>query len=786
MVFIRNKVYPKQEEFYHKILQYLLSVLLVNGLILLLLLAFFSNGNKLIFNLNHQKDFAIKYAILAMVMAVAEPFFEKYLKIKHISTPIKVIAFFLICALLLRVANYIAQPVWENAEYNPTYGIYSEPENTVESLFIGTSHIRSGISPMELYKNYGICAYDISTSGQPTAASYFWIEEAYRLNEDTLDTVIFDVSSLRKGFGSSNYHIAIDPMHFSPIKLQAVGAYSKNFKDFFSNLVPLFSYHDRWKELANEDFSKDKIEPQKYLRGYYFTVSQWIDHEANYFDIHQPLLLAEKNTEVFLLNEEALKYFDRMVSFCEEHNIRLVLIKTPANWSSEEHNAVQTLADDYGLDFIDFNIEPYYSDIGFDLSANLENPADINNLHANYYGSVKITDYLGNYLIQECGNRDVRGDEKYGFMDEELEEYSRYIIKTELEEIEDPSIYLADLLERDDYEIFISVKGDGSLHLTDEQREYFASVGLDQLSALGYKDSYLAVIDDGTIIVEDSREYDENLDLYGDAKDVTEAMTITAEGVLEDGTDYSLTSCGGNTAAKSSCVLDGMEYSVNTEGFNFVVYDKKLQFVVDETVFDTHSSSTRKSLNVESALSNDLDAGVEYTNLSGDEKKLYRYDMLVNAEMAEKTSGADGFLNYLSYFWDSDDYTIFIAANGDASEALSDEVRDFLADIGLRELPDLQYRDSYIAIASGGEIWEEMKSSGTDPIEADGPGYTVISGINDAENDSSIIINGTERSLNTRGLNVVVVSNKDSSFVSAMSFDTYETTPSIPDNWPAE
>ncbi len=783
MVLIRNKLFPKQTKFYHKIIQYLGCVIAINGLILLLLLAFFTNGGHLIYNLNHQTIFAVKYIALALTFAIAEPFIEKKLKVKHISSIIKVATFLLLLVVGFRIVNFIVQPIWESYDYNPTHSIYNEPENSIETLFLGTSHIRNGILPMELYENYGICAYDMSTSGQPVPASYYWVEEIYRLNSETLDTVVFDVNHLNKSSSTSNYHKAFDPMQFSTVKLRAVKTYSGNFTDFLTNLIPIFSYHERWEELSNTDFLKYDQSPLVFLRGYAFTYSQWIKEISDYSEAKIPLLIADETTEATTLNEEALEYFDKMVSFCKERDIRLVLIKTPVVWSSGDHNAIQELADKYELDFIDFNIEPYYSEIEYNLAANSITPSDTNNLHANYFGALKITNYLGEYLIEECDNKDVRGDVNYAFMDAELEDYNRYIIKTKLGEIEDPAQYLSYLLNQDDYEIFISVKEDGAQSLTDEQREVFASVGLEELSSIEFRDSYLAVIDDGVVLTEDLKRYDQDIDANGEKEKITETMSVSLEGILGNGSSYSLTSCGGKTVAKSSCILDNTEYSQNSRGINFVVYDKRLQRVADNVTFDTFASSTRKPVNIELALEEDLNEGLSYVELSNNEQELYLYDMQCNASLAEKTSYSDGLFDYMSYFWDDEDYTIFISSKGDASEALSDETRSFLLDIGLTQLSKLQFEDSYVAIISDGCVIEEMHNHEEDPIEVTGSGYSLVSGCYDSNNVSSIIVNGTEYSLNTQGLNIVVMNNWDSSVLSAKTFNTSEITPTIPEDW---
>ena len=96
---------------------------------------------------------------------------------------IKVTVFILIGALLVTAASYFFQPAWKDwNNYDTMHGFYEEPENTIETIFLGASIVVNGITPMELYENYGICAYNLATEQQPMLASYYWLEEAERLH----------------------------------------------------------------------------------------------------------------------------------------------------------------------------------------------------------------------------------------------------------------------------------------------------------------------------------------------------------------------------------------------------------------------------------------------------------------------------------------------------------------------------------------------------------------------------------------------------------------------------
>ncbi len=636
IILIRWWITPEKEKFYQKVIQFIVSAVVINALALPLSYVLFADGKQPIYNLNHVRSFDLKYLLVALAVGVVTLIIEKIIRARSVRKTIKALIFVAIAAAAFVLVGLVAQPVWEDDNYITSHGFYEVENNTIETIFLGSSHVRCGISPMELYEEYGISAFDLSMDNQPVMASYYWTEEAYRLHSETLDTVVLDVDMLFQDPEPAYYHKSLDFMRFSKVKIHAVRAYSEDFSDFMSNLFPLLSYHDRWKEITGEDFLKFEKDPRTYMRGYTFSPQQWVDYTSDESVLVSPLLFVDEDEAPVATDESAVYYLQQMASFCEEHELTLVLIALPTGWTSGEHNAIQELADEYGLDFLDFNVDPLFSETDFDMASDVNVPTEDemikSDLHANYYGAKKLTDYLGQYLVEECGNRDVRGNEKYAFMENELEDYSRCVVRIKLGELEDPVEYLSYLLGEEGYEIFLSVKNDAAASLTENQREYFASIGLTELADLGYRDSYVSVLDDGEVLTEERLAYDEAAETEEQAGEFDEMRIVTAEGTMENGVSYLLSSCGWTSSggAFSACVIGGTDSSGDKQGLNIVVYDKKMQRVVDTTAFNTSSSSVRKPVYVKAALAQDLENGTSYDELSNSEKRLYDYDMRVD------------------------------------------------------------------------------------------------------------------------------------------------------------
>lgn len=357
--------------------------------------------------------------------------------------PVRILIFSLLFICIYMRITRLAQPDWfEWNNYDTIHAFYKEPRDTIETVFLGSSVTANGIIPAQLYEEQGICAYNLGTEQQPVFASYYWMKEAYHLHSKTLKTVVFDVSMLRRTPKENFYRKALDAMHFSGVKYQAIKEHASGFRDFMSYMMPVLAYHDRWKSLTETDFAELNYTVPCYMRGYNITTEKLIDRVAGTQDILAPAYVVKDNSKTAVFDEQSLNYLEQMYLFCREHQLQLVLIKTPVgtksklNWTDSDHLGVQKLADDYGIEFLDFNYKPLIDEIGYDHANDSRE-----GIHLNYYGAGKLTSWLGRYLIGQCKNTDVREDERYSFMKTELTDYQRRCTAIQLQSQADNSVF---------------------------------------------------------------------------------------------------------------------------------------------------------------------------------------------------------------------------------------------------------------------------------------------------------------------------------------------------------
>lgn len=289
--------------------------------------------------------------------------------------------------------SYDAGSAWPTtATYRDFYKL--EPQS-VDVLFMGSSHVVRAFSPQELYNTYGLTSYNLGSEEQSMLVTYFWLEEALRTQSPkavVLDTYfLFDYRKKELlNASEGNTRKSIDPMRMSKVKAQAIREICEADPDqsALSYYFPIIRYHDRWKEF---EFASLFERRNPGLMGYspIFGMSNIPDFEPFYAECG----------EITPMRPLMQEYLDRMTALCEEKGIRLILVKTPApGQTAGKHDALRLYADEHQLDLIDFNeSEVFYSGIDFWFETDCYDTE-----HANHWGAIKLTDYLGDFLTGEC------------------------------------------------------------------------------------------------------------------------------------------------------------------------------------------------------------------------------------------------------------------------------------------------------------------------------------------------------------------------------------------------
>lgn len=483
------------------------------------------------------------------------------------SNIVKSVIFILLLCLTLGEINRIlmikAVEYRRYSSFSQYEKFYEVDKETIDVLFVGSSHSYCSFSPQEFYDQYKIRSFNLGSSRQDVCLSYYWLKEALRFQKPK--AIIFETFYIFRDGGEPFARRALDYMKWSEVKSEAINAARQKYPEItpMSFYLPNIRFHERWKEVNEDDFLYRKLAGSYELKGY-----SAIGVSYGKKDYHPFSVNTEEKDEI---PKSARIYLDKIVDLCKDNHIELLFVSNPAlDWSVQQHNAVQEYAEGKEIEFYDFNTQKLYKDLGYDFS---EDNGDAG--HSNIWGAEKITKAVGKILQQSYG---VEGAE-----DEQWEQSKPYYenIKKDyaLKNETDINQYLLQLSDPR-YTVFLSVKDEAVNGLTEEIKSNLKNLGLQTDFNGKIHNSYCAVVS---------------------SDEVTEKIgteEVSAEGMLRGGlSNYSLSSAGYLCGNNSSIMIDGKEYSVNARGFNLVVYNNENNEVIDAVCFDTHEGlkALRKS-----------------------------------------------------------------------------------------------------------------------------------------------------------------------------------------------
>ena len=359
----------------------------------------------------------------------------------------------------------------ENKESDWRYASFFTEEQAVDVLLIGSSHMRHGVFPMELWRTRGIAAYNLAGNGCTIPSAYWVLVNA--LDYQVPEVVVMDVFDMWPGrIVSDRYgqvHEQFDAFPLSVHKAQMVldlfrdptltdrngnNLYEKRW-EFFWNLG---EYHSRWASLGKDDFAGERAiaEKSRVWKGA-MPLSGVVEREEHKYKEMGDGSGAAEAGEQPVYDEQSREYLEKIIDLCDDRGIRLILVNTGFDCSDEAklfHDSVVDIAADKGVPYYDFTKEDFI-DFGTDLNSTGHNT------HVNFSGAEKMSERVGSILAKEGNLQDHRGDAAYEQWRADCEAFiaGKHEYLKEQEDLENYLMFLYD----DDYRVLFDVREDSLL-----------------------------------------------------------------------------------------------------------------------------------------------------------------------------------------------------------------------------------------------------------------------------------------------------------------------------------
>ncbi|MEG0764169.1 MAG: hypothetical protein RR424_10130 [Oscillospiraceae bacterium] len=268
---------------------------------------------------------------------------------------------------------------------------YDEPKNTIDALFIGSSHCAFSASPIDIYEESGIKTYNISTGCQPSWVSYYYLKEALKYQKPKVIFLEVFGAFYDKSYATYSDIDLVSSRDSQKMK-PSFDLLKMNIARYFSQKTPLAwdeifnftKYHSRLTELEKEDFTSIFKSDYSDNKGFgpMLTRESFPQYVAPVTDRREPLY------------DECDYYLRKTIALAKKRGIDIVLFKTPLIAKETDIavlNTIKDIAKETEVPFIDF------------CSENLLNIDYTNDLgdegHLNYFGAEKLSRFMAEYLL---------------------------------------------------------------------------------------------------------------------------------------------------------------------------------------------------------------------------------------------------------------------------------------------------------------------------------------------------------------------------------------------------
>ncbi|WP_418719353.1 hypothetical protein [Candidatus Allofournierella merdipullorum] len=305
-------------------------------------------------------------------------------------------ALFLLCAVLL--SRLTVRPEESTSPLREYYPV----ADRIDVVFFGASQVFCGISPAELYREYGISAYDMANGNQYMSTNYFLIREVLRVSDPEL--IVVDISTVNRApeDGDWSHRQYLATMERSPLWWEAYRQTRVEGESALSYLFPILRYHDRWPEMRLSSL-QGGAENSERPAGQMLVGSVIPQAETTEYPFVDDGQMAE-------VEERHAYWLEQIIELCAQEGQPLLLTKVPGraeNWSAQVANTMAQFTAKKQATFVD--MDRCFEQTGVDMSTDTLDGST----HLNMYGARALSHWLGGYLRENYDLPDRRGQAEY-------------------------------------------------------------------------------------------------------------------------------------------------------------------------------------------------------------------------------------------------------------------------------------------------------------------------------------------------------------------------------------
>ena len=326
---------------------------------------------------------------------------------------------FLILLAAVSVAVLSIYKVGHERAYSYVYGLKTVEKSELDAIFIGGSDIHAFWQPVAAWNAHGITSWNYSVDMYRFTAMKNYIIEARKTQPDAV--FVLSMNTMKRtpaDITTLGMHNTLDFFPLSANKLDLISRLCDDAGikglDRLEYYLPGVRFHSRLK-LKSWEFKQPDT---SYMTS--LTYSEYLNTSK---DVTECYLPTEERGE---LDEVTQTRLNELLDFIESEGVKVLFITVPQMLNKDERhlsmltvmNTVKDRINERGLPILD--VMAASDEIGIQLSTDFYNFA-----HTNIHGSLKVTEYISQYLIENYGFTDKHGTACAARWDKAAEDYGK-------------------------------------------------------------------------------------------------------------------------------------------------------------------------------------------------------------------------------------------------------------------------------------------------------------------------------------------------------------------------
>ena len=245
-------------------------------------------------------------------------------------------------AIGIHVLGYIFRPVDTDGAFYQVETFHSLPENSIEVIVYGSSKAYRGLCTMELYKKYGIGAYNYGYHWQKINTTNLFIHDSLMTQKPKvalIETYYCNKVLMNRDVNPEIYYsryIKDEEAKKAYLK-QCIGD-SPSLERLLAYRVPLALFHSNWNSLTKDSFKRLVPGPsEEYLTNMGYAPSN---------DVYELEIAGYDPSSQKELLPESVSELDKIVQYCRDNGIEVVFFALPWDANYQYSDAMEKYAEE--------------------------------------------------------------------------------------------------------------------------------------------------------------------------------------------------------------------------------------------------------------------------------------------------------------------------------------------------------------------------------------------------------------------------------------------------------